>query len=134
MPSKPIEKGYKIFALAEHGYIWAFTWSSRLWGIANLFRWPDISPTGSMVLEMIRKLPRISQTAGQSISQNASQNAGQNAGQPTIYNVYMDNYFSTVGLFKTLRDIQCGACGTTRRQGGIPLQLVELKDHIKSIP
>jgi len=25
MPSKPIEKGYKIFALAEHGYIWAFT-------------------------------------------------------------------------------------------------------------
>jgi hypothetical protein len=66
MPSKPIEKGYKIFALAEHGYIWAFTWSCRLWGIANLFRWPDISPTGSMVLEMIRKLPRISQPAGQS--------------------------------------------------------------------
>jgi hypothetical protein len=45
----------------------------------------------------------------------------------------MDNYFSTVGLFKILRDIQCGACGTTRRQGGIPSQLVELRDHIKSI-
>jgi hypothetical protein len=46
----------------------------------------------------------------------------------------MDNYFSTVSLFKALRDIRCGACGTTRKQGGIPSELVELKEHIKSIP
>lgn len=37
-------------------------------------------------------------------------------------------------LFKELRDLQCGACGTTRPRGGIPTQLIELKDHIKSIP
>jgi Transposase IS4 len=30
MPNKPIQQGYKIFALAEHSYIWTFTWSSRL--------------------------------------------------------------------------------------------------------
>lgn len=30
MPNKPIEQGYKIFVFAEHGYIWIFTWSSRL--------------------------------------------------------------------------------------------------------
>jgi hypothetical protein len=46
----------------------------------------------------------------------------------------MDNYFSTVSLFKALQDIQCGACGTTRKQGGIPSQLIELKDNIKAIP
>ena len=45
----------------------------------------------------------------------------------------MDNYFSTVVLFKTLRDMQCGACGTARRHSGIPSQLVEIKDNIKSI-
>jgi hypothetical protein len=46
----------------------------------------------------------------------------------------MDNYFSTVSPFKALREIRCGACGTTRKQGGIPSQLIELKDHIKSNP
>ena len=46
----------------------------------------------------------------------------------------MDNYFTSVALFKELRDIRCGACGTTRPQNGIPSQLVELKDHIKLIP
>jgi hypothetical protein len=54
MPNKPIKQGYKIFAIAEHGYIWTFTWSSRFWGTAELFRYPDLSPTGSMVLRMIQ--------------------------------------------------------------------------------
>jgi hypothetical protein len=45
----------------------------------------------------------------------------------------MDNYFSTVSLFKVLRDIRYGAYGTTRKQGGIPSQLIKLKDYIKSI-
>jgi anaphase-promoting complex subunit 8 len=57
MPNKPIQQGYKIFALAEHGYIWTFTWSSRLWGIAELFKYASLSPTVLMVLQMIKKLP-----------------------------------------------------------------------------
>jgi hypothetical protein len=36
-----------------------FIWSSRLWGIAELFRYEDLSPTGLMVLRMIQKLLRI---------------------------------------------------------------------------
>ncbi|EEH02982.1 predicted protein [Histoplasma capsulatum G186AR] len=53
MPNKPIKQGSKIIALADRGSIWTFTWSSRLWGIVDLFRWPNMSPTGSMVLESI---------------------------------------------------------------------------------
>jgi hypothetical protein len=49
------------------------------------------------------------------------------------YVVYMDNYFTLVTLFKELRDLQCRVCGTTRPQKGIPSQLVELKDYIKTI-
>lgn len=30
MPNKPIKQGYKIFALAELGYIWTFIWSGKL--------------------------------------------------------------------------------------------------------
>jgi hypothetical protein len=77
---------------------------------------------------MIQRLPRI-----QLASQPAGHPAGHAAGQTTFYIVYMDNYFSTVSLFKVLRDIRYGAYGTTRKQGGIPSQLIKLKDYIKSI-
>lgn len=70
MPNKPIKQGSKIIALADRGSIWTFTWSSRLWGIVDLFRWPNMSPTGSMVLESIRKLPDLllGRASGQSLS------------------------------------------------------------------
>jgi hypothetical protein len=171
MPNKLIKQGYKIFALAERGYIWTFTRSSRFWGIVDLSRWRDISPTSSTVPEMIRRLPGLSgvisqassyasgqssdqtcaQTSGQTsgyiesytflasatshaASHATSQSSGQSSGQTTPYTVYTVSYFSTVGLFKALRDIRCGACGTTRKSSGIPSYLAELKDHIKSIP
>jgi anaphase-promoting complex subunit 8 len=53
MPNKPIKQGYKIFALAEHGYIWTFSWSSRQLGIEEMFKWPGLTPTGSMVVEFV---------------------------------------------------------------------------------
>jgi hypothetical protein len=39
MPKKPIKQGYKVFGLAEHGYLWAFSWSSRQLGLAQLVQW-----------------------------------------------------------------------------------------------
>ncbi|KAJ5135615.1 uncharacterized protein N7515_004893 [Penicillium bovifimosum] len=147
MPNKPIKQGYKLFALAEHGYIRTFTWSSRLFGIVDLFRWPGLSPTGSMVIATICKLPGFSSSQAGSPTANADASAAANTAVDTdvneaanadanqaLYSVYLDNYFSTIALFEALRDLRCGACGTTRRQGGTPPQLVELKDHIKSIP
>ncbi len=59
MPNKPIKQGYKVFALAEHGYIWIFIWSSRQLGIAEMFKHPDLTPTGFMVLNMVESLPTI---------------------------------------------------------------------------
>jgi hypothetical protein len=43
-----------------------------------------------------------------------------NSPATALYIVYLDNYFTSVALFKELRDICCGACGTTRPQNGIP--------------
>lgn len=58
MPHKPIKQGYKIFCLAEHGYIWTFSWSSRQLGIEESFQYPGLTPTGSMVMKMMDHLPQ----------------------------------------------------------------------------
>ena len=58
MPNKPIKQGYKIFALAANGYVWHFQLSSRQHGIAELEKVHELTPTGSMVLQMARLLPK----------------------------------------------------------------------------
>jgi hypothetical protein len=143
MPKKPIQQGYKIFALAEHGYIWTFTWTSRLWGIIDNFRWEGLSPTASMVVNMIKELPGLAGCIANlpttpianslaNLIANSPANSMANlpttpianslANSPTLapYIIYMDNYFTSVALFKELRDIRCGVCGTTRPQNRIP--------------
>ena len=45
-----------------------------------------------MVYQLLQKLPR----------------------EPGRYTVYLDNYFTSINLFKRLRDEGIGACGTTR--------------------
>ena len=46
------------------------------------------------------------------------------------YTIYMDNLFTSTNLFRVLRDIGIGACGTTRpyHSKDFPPQLKELKD------
>src|SRR5436190_245501 len=57
MPKKPIKQGYKVFALAEHGYIWTYSWSSRKQGIMEMFKYPGFTRTESMVMNMVESLP-----------------------------------------------------------------------------
>ena len=81
---------------------WCSTWLSldfflvfttAILGIAEMFKYPDLSPTGSMVLNMVEKLPKIS----------------------GIYCIYMDNYFTSIQLFQLPRKHGYGACGTTHK-------------------
>ena len=58
MPDKPIKQGYKLFGLAEHGYIWSFFWSSRQQGMEEMFRYPQLTPTGSMIMDLAEQLPK----------------------------------------------------------------------------
>jgi len=77
---------------------------------------------------------RIANAADSADSANSANAANLVANQRVApYTVYLDNYFTSIALFKELRDIQCGACGTTRPQNGITKQLTELKEHVKSI-
>jgi hypothetical protein len=146
MPNKPIKQGYKIFALAEHGYIWTFSWSSRQLGIEEMFKWPGLTPTGSMVADMISRLPKISSNPLSNAPLNPLPNPPLNplsnplsmelitTSPVASYSIYMDNYFSSVALFNHLYALQYGACGTARPTNGIPPQLQKLKEHAKEIP
>jgi hypothetical protein len=93
MPNKPIKQGYKIFALANRGYVWHFQLSSKHHGIAELVKDTDLTPTGSMVLQMARLLPRI---------------------KDSYFVLFLDNYFTSIPLFSMLRTENFGAVRTTR--------------------
>jgi hypothetical protein len=151
MPNKPIKQGYKIFALAEHGYIWTFSWSSRQLGIEEMFKWPGLTSTGSMAVELIEWLPNpsdasetLSKSSNKSSSKPASESMGESVNQSGLeltislpvasYSIYMDNYFNSVALFQHLYDCGYSACGTVRPASGIPSLLQELKELGKGLP
>ena len=96
MPNKPIKQGYKIFALADNGYVWYFQLSSRQHRIGELKKVDELTPTGSIVLQIAQLLPKI----------------------PNSYFViYIDNYFTSIPLFSMLRKQNIGVAGTTRPSG-----------------
>jgi hypothetical protein len=108
MPNKPITQGYKIFGIADHGYLYNFIWSSREKGLQNIVLQPTLTKTGSLVKSLALSLPRRRIT------------------------IYMDNYFTSVPLFSELRTCQFGAVGTTRPHQDFPLGLKELKERFST--
>ena len=111
MPNKPIKQGYKMWALCDSGYLFTFMWNSRVKGIGELTRVPDLTPTASMVLQLASKLPPVQ--------------------APMTYTVYLDNYFTSILLFRELRRRGIGACGTTRPNNSgnaFPAVLDAMKD------
>lgn len=112
MPNKPISQGFKIFVLADHGYCYYFYPASRTKGVVEVGMAKELTKTGQMVYELVQTLPKDNKT----------------------YDLYLDNYFTSVNLFKALREIQVGACGTTRPHKEFPNLLKKLKDLGSYIP
>lgn len=113
MPHKPIKQGYKLFAIADQGYILYWIWASRHKSLAEVKKHENLTLTGSMVVQLAQEgLPP----------------------QRNSYTIYMDNYFTTVPLFNHLRRQGIGACGTTRPNASkklFPIALHALKDSKK---
>lgn len=108
MPNKPIPQGYKLFAVADQGYIWAFTPASRSQSLVEIVMHKVLTMTGSMVTQLLARLPNM-----------------QNH-----FHIYLDNYFTSIGLFKILRNQGVGACGTTRARGkDFPTLIKIIKDR-----
>jgi hypothetical protein len=116
MPNKPISQGYKLFALADRGYIWSFTPTSRAKHLVEvvMHKHDMLTMTGYIVNWLVNRLP------------------------PSLnrYTPYLDNYFTSISLFKILRDQGIGACGTTRSTAAgpdFPALIKQLKDHASHI-
>ena len=108
MPNKPIKQGYKIYGIADHGYIFNWVWSSRGKGLQALFKHPNLTPTGSLVRSLVLSLPR------QRLA------------------IYLDNYFTSIPLFQELRNCGFGAVGTTRPHMQLPSNFKVLKTRFAS--
>jgi hypothetical protein len=103
MPNKPIKQGYKVYGIADHGYIYSWIWSSRLFGLEDIPVFDTLTNTGALVRALVATLPRDSMT------------------------IYMDNYFTSVSLFESLRNLKYGAVSTTRPHDRFPHALSKLK-------
>jgi hypothetical protein len=117
MPNKPISQGYKLFALADHGYIWSFTPTSRAKHLVEvvMHKHDMLTMTGSMVNWLVNRLPPSSNR----------------------YTLYLDNYCTSISLFEILRNQGIGACGTTRPTAAgpdFPILIQQLRDHASYIP
>lgn len=108
MPAKPIKQGYKIYGIADHGYIYNFIWSSREKGLQEIVLQPDLTKTGCLVKNLALSLPR------------------------RRLAIYMDNYFTSIPLFSELRVCEFGAVGTTRPHKEFPSGLKELKERFST--
>ena len=92
MKGKPTPEGFKILALCDYGYTWTFLPTSRITANKEVRKVDQVNRTGCSVLHLVEQLP---------FKQQA-------------FNIYMDNYFSSIPLFQYLRMKGIGACGTTR--------------------
>jgi hypothetical protein len=90
--NKPTPEGYKIFALCDQGYTYTFLPVSRIQDNKEVKKVAGINSTGSTVLHLAHQLPYRRKT----------------------FNIFMDNYFSSIPLFSYLRGKNIGACGTVR--------------------
>jgi hypothetical protein len=92
MKGKLILEGFKILALCDYGYTWTFLPTSRITANKEIKKVDGINGTGCSVLHLIEQLP---------FKQQA-------------FNIYMDNFFSSIPLFQYLQTKGIGACGTCR--------------------
>jgi Transposase IS4 len=103
MPNKPIKQGYKIYAIADHGYIYNWLWSSREKGYQDVYLHDGLTNTGRLVRALVLSLPR------------------------QYITIYLDNYFTSIPLFSELRACNFRAVGTTRPHKEFPKELIALK-------
>ncbi|GES84286.1 hypothetical protein RCL_jg6913.t1 [Rhizophagus clarus] len=88
--NKPTPEGYKIFSLCDAGYAYTFIFTFRIQTHPEIQQVSDLSKVGNEVYYLTSQLPI----------------------EDKSFNIYIDNYFSSIKLFKYLREKKIEACGT----------------------
>jgi hypothetical protein len=92
MKGKPTPEGYKILALCQAGYTYSFLYTSRIKSIIGIEKITGLTMTSSAVVHLAQSFPYSARS----------------------FNMYMNNHFSNIPLFKYLRGLNIGACGAVR--------------------
>src|SRR6266542_3515089 len=105
--NKPTPEGYKIFSLCDAGYTYAFIYTSRIQSQPEVQPIPILNRVGNEVCHLVFQLPK-----GKS------------------FNIFMDNYFFSISLFKYLCDNKIGACGTIWTNSANFFQILKIKKKL----
>ena len=109
IPSKPTPTGYKVWAVAQKGYIFSWLWHSKGSGpigikVPKALGCNKTAATVPYLLQLLPKRPKESP-----------------------YVVWLDNLFSSTKLFGYLWELGFGATGTARTNSGICADFVAKK-------
>lgn len=110
IPEKPIPVGFKIWALAQKGYIlhWIYYQKGKKGGPVGVHPPKPLNPTNAVVPACLSELKD----------------------QP--YHVWLDNLFISHKLLAYFRKHDWGAAGTARPNSGMRQKLIELKKEEKT--
>lgn len=106
--NKPTPEGYKILSLCDAGYTYAFIFTSRIQNQPEVQQISNLSKVGNEVYHLVSQLP-----------------------QNKAFNIYMDNYFSSIKLFNYLREKKIGACGTVRKNSANFPQILKVDKKLE---
>jgi len=110
MKNKPTPEGYKILALCNAGYTHSFMFTSQIEKDNEVEQIEHLNKIGNQVYHLVKKLP-----------------------SNRAFNIFTDNYFSNIKLFKFLREKGIGACGTVRtNSSGFP-PILKIKNKNLSV-
>jgi len=124
IPGKPTPTGFKVWALAQAGYLFSWCYHAYSKGPQADQKPPKLPGLGekpltncqAVVVYLTQLLPKPQQLPDQ---------------QPRFYHLWLDNLFTSINLLRYLRSISVAATGTTRTNSGICKTLIELKSQDK---
>ena len=105
--NKPIPEGYKILSLCDAGYIYAFIFTFKI--------------QSQIEIQPILSLNRVENKICYLIFQLLKKKS---------FNIFIDNYFSSISFFKYLRENKIGACGTVRTNSANFPQILKVKKKL----
>src|SRR5436190_14855429 len=115
-PNKPIQQGYKIWALGDRCYIFSWLWYSKSRGTEGLgsrSRRNPMADTQALVISLAKSLPDLT---------------------VQDYILYLDNLFTNIPLADALGQLGIGVMRTTRiKASGFLLSLIQLKQAKKPL-
>ena len=123
MKNKPIPEGYKVWVLAEQGYIWSFLWYSAVTGTEGI-------PKKGDLIDLPVPFRSIRHATTFATVIRLAQHLPVNPVFPRVHCLFLDNLFLNHDVCFTLLALNIACMGTTRKNAqGISPRLVAMKEQ-----